>query len=107
MPSHIDRNEESWYLGFDQNLITSHKFELDQFQTLDKFASFSFNEIEPEYECNLDPQPCDSISIFDFMLTPVSLPNLDQFPKPTFIPVPIDLEIESPIFDSHNSLMKK
>ena len=39
------------------------------------------------------------------MLTPVSLPNLDQFPTPTFVPVPIDLEIESPNLDSHIPLM--
>ena len=33
-PSHINRNEEFWCLGdFDQDLISSHKFELDQFQT--------------------------------------------------------------------------
>ena len=41
------------------------------------------------------------------MLTPIFLPNLDQFPEPTFIPVPIDLEIESPILDSQISLMGK
>jgi len=40
-------------------------------------------------------------------LIPVSLPNLDQFLEPTFIPIPIDLEIESPNFDSHISLMEK
>jgi len=39
------------------------------------------------------------------MLTPVSLPNLDQFSEPTFIPVPIDLEIKSPNWDSHILLM--
>ena len=48
-PSHIDRNEQSWCLeDFDQDSILSHKFELDQFQTLDKLVSFSFNEIELE-----------------------------------------------------------
>ena len=41
------------------------------------------------------------------MLTPVFLPNLDQFSEPTFIPIPIDLEIESPILDSHIPLMGK
>jgi len=41
------------------------------------------------------------------MLTPVSLSNLDQFPEPTFILIPIDLEIETPILDSHISLMEK
>ena len=41
------------------------------------------------------------------MLTPVFLPNLNQFSKSIFIPVPIDLEIESPILDSHIPLMEK
>ena len=41
------------------------------------------------------------------MLTPVFLPNLDQFSEPTFIPVPIDVEIISPILANHISLMAK
>jgi len=41
------------------------------------------------------------------MLTPIFLPNLDQFPEPTFISVPIDREMESPILDSHIPLMEK
>jgi len=39
------------------------------------------------------------------MLTPVSLPNLDQFLEPTFISAPIDLEIKSSNLDSHILLM--
>ena len=39
------------------------------------------------------------------MLTLVSLPNLDPLPDPTVIPMPIILEIESPILDSHIALM--
>ena len=70
-------------------------------------ASFHFNEIELDHECEPDPQLCDSVSIFESMLTPVILPNLDQFSEPTFIPVPINLEIESPILDSHIPLMGK
>ena len=69
--------------------------------------SFYFNEIELDYECKPDPQLCDSVPIFESMLTPVFLPNLDQFPEPTFIPVPIDLEIESPILNGHIPLMGK
>jgi len=76
--SHIDKNKESWNLeDFDQDSISSHKLELDQFKTLDKLASFSFNEIELENECDPDPQPCYSVPIFESMSTPVSLPNLD------------------------------
>ena len=41
------------------------------------------------------------------MLTPVSLPNLDQFYEQTFIHIPIDLKIESPILDSRIPLMEK
>jgi len=104
--NHINENKGLWNLeDFDQDSISSHKLELDQFQTLDKLVSFSFNEIELECECNPDPQPCDSISIFDFMLTPISFPNLDQFLEPIFILVSIDLEIESPILNSHIPLL--
>jgi len=79
-PTYIDKNEESLCLrDFNQESISSHKLELDQFQTLDKLAKFSFNEIEHKCECDPDPQPCDSVSIFESILTLVSLPNLDQF----------------------------
>ena len=69
-------------------------------------ASFHFNEIELDYECEPDPQPCDSVPIFESMLTPVFLPNLDQFLESIFIPAPIDLEMESLILDSHILLME-
>ena len=59
----------------------------DQYQPIDKLASFHFNEIELEYECEPDPQLCDSILIFESMLTPVSLPKLDPIPKQILIPV--------------------
>ena len=90
---------------FDQDSISSHKLELVQFQTLDKFTNFSFNEIEHECEYDPDSQPYDSVPIFESMLTLVSLPNLDQFLEPTFIY--INLKIESPSLDSHIPLMEK
>ena len=74
---------------------------------MDKLASFQFKEIELDCECVFDPQLCGSVPIFESILTLVFLPNLDQFFEPTFIPVPIDLEIESPILDNHISLMGK
>jgi len=50
--SHIDENQESWYLeDFDQGSISSQNFELAQYQTIDELASFHFNEIELDYEC--------------------------------------------------------
>ena len=71
-------------------------------------ASFSFNKIELECECDLDPQLCDLVSNFESILTLVSYgSNLDLFPVLTLILVPIDLEIESPILDSHIPLMRK
>ena len=106
--SHVDENQESWYLeDFDQDLIAPQNLELDQYQPINELASFHFNEIELDYECELYPQLCDSVSIFESMLTPVFLPNLDQFPKQPFFLVPINLEMESPILDSHISLMGK
>jgi len=74
---------------------------------LNKLTSFSFNDIELECEFDPHPQPCDLFPIFESKFTLVSLPNLHQFSEPTFIPVPIDLEIESPILDSHISLVGK
>ena len=73
--SHIDENQESWYLkDFDQDLISPQNLELDQCQPINKLASFHFNKIELEHECDPDPQLCDSVPIFE---TPVFLPNLD------------------------------
>ena len=54
-PSHIDMNKESWCLeDFNQDLISSYQFELNQSQPLNQLASFNFNEIELECECELD-----------------------------------------------------
>ena len=54
--NHIDENQESWYLeDFDQDSISPQHLELDQYQSFDKLESFSFNEIELDHECELDP----------------------------------------------------
>jgi len=77
-PNHID--EESWYLeDFNQDLILPQNFELDQYQSIDKLASFHFNEIELEDECDTDFQYYDSAPLFESILTLVSLPDSDQF----------------------------
>ena len=60
-------------------------------------VSFHFNEIELEDECDTD---------FESMPTPVSLPNLDPIPKPTLIPIPIELEHELLMLDSHIPLLR-
>jgi len=106
--SHIDKNQESWYLeDFDQDSISPQNLELGQYQPIDKLASFHFNEIELDYECELDPQSCDSVPIFESMLTLISLTDLDSFLEPTLIPVFIDIKTEPPILDSHIPLMGK
>ena len=86
---YIDENQESWYIeDFDQDSISPQNLKLDQYQPIDELISFYFNEIELNYECEPKPQLYDSVSIFESMLTPVFLPNLDQFSEPTFIFVP-------------------
>ena len=70
-------------------------------------ASFHFNEIELKHERDPELLLCDSIPIFESILTLVSLPNLDSFLESTLIPVPIDFEIELLILKSHISLMEK
>ena len=84
--SHIDGNQESWYLeDYDQDSISPQNFELDQYQPIDKFASFHFNEIELENKCDTDYQCCDSVSLFESMLTLLSLPDLNPNLEPTLI----------------------
>ena len=59
-PSHLYRSEKSWCLGdFDQDSISPQNLELDQYQPIDKLASFYFNEIELE---------CDVTSIPNFVI---------------------------------------
>ena len=70
-------------------------------------ASFHLKKIELEYECDPDPQLCDSVPIFESMLTPVFLPDFDPIPEPTLIYVPIELELKPSILESHILLMGK
>ena len=72
---------------------------------MDKLTSFHFNEIELDCECDTDLQFCDSEPLFESILTPVSLSDLDPIPEPILIPVPIDFVNEPPILDSHIHLM--
>jgi len=68
-------------------------------------ASFPFNEIELEDECDTNSQCCDSVLLFEFILILVSSPNLDPILKSTWISIPIKLEYEPPILDSHIPLL--
>ena len=54
--SHIDENQELWCLeDFDQDSISPQNVKHDQYQPIDELASFHFNEIELDYECESDP----------------------------------------------------
>ena len=76
--SHIIENQESWYLeDYDEDSISPQNFELDQYQSIDKLVSFHFNEIKLEDECDTNSQYCDSVPLFESMLTLVSLPDSD------------------------------
>ena len=69
-------------------------------------ASYHFNEIEFEDECDTDSQCCDLVSLFKLMLTSVSLPNLNPILEPTLIPNPIEFEHKLLILDSQISLLR-
>ena len=70
-------------------------------------TSFHFKDIKLEHECELDLQFCDSVPNFESMLTFISLPVLNPIHEPTLITIPIDLEHEPPILDSHIPLLGK
>ena len=54
--NHIDENQESWYLkDFSQDSVSPQSLELDQYQPIDELASFHFNEIELDHECEPGP----------------------------------------------------
>ena len=62
---------------------------------------FHFKEIELKHECDIDSQFYDSVSNFDSILTPISLPDYNSFPQSALNPVPIHHELESPILQAH------
>jgi len=64
-----------------------------------------FTSMRLKLDCEPDLQLCDLVPNFEFMLTPVSLPNLNPIPELTLNPFRIDHEIESLIVDSHIPLM--
>ena len=61
---------------------------------VDILASYLFSGIELEHEYDPEPQLGNSVSLFDSMLTLVSLPHFKYFLKSALNPVPIHREIE-------------
>ena len=66
-------------------------------------TSFLFNEIEFEDECDTDSQYCDSVPLFESVLNPISLLDLDPI---SMIPIPIEFEYKPLILDSHILLLR-
>jgi len=84
---------------FDQQI------ELDQFHTfeylIDKLTSSHFYEIELNQVCDLDSQICDPVQISESLLTPILLLDLRNILELVLILIPVILELESPILESH------
>ena len=106
IPCPINVIQVLYHFG-NQGLISSYQPELDQHQPLDILASYPFSKIEIEPESDPEPHVSDSISLFDSIITPVSLPDFFSIPESTLNPVPVHCEIESPISYDHTSFMGK
>ena len=65
-------------------------------------ASYPFPESELENEYDPEPQPGNSISLPDSIMTEVFLPDFRPFPESVLDLVTIHREIESPIFYDHH-----
>ena len=76
IPNSTDWTQESCYFG-NQDLISANPLKLDQtlrFENhIDILTSYPFPEIEIEPECDLEPHISNSISLFDSIMTLVSL----------------------------------
>ena len=55
----------------------------------------------PTTECNFDPQICDPVQIPESILTSILLSDLSNILESVLIPIPVILELESPILESH------
>jgi len=110
IPNSTDWTHESCHFGNSAS-ISEHTFELDQSPSyeshLDMLASYPFLEIELHHECDPEPHVSDSISLFDSIMTPVSLPDFFSISESTLNPAPVHREMESPISYDHTSLMGK
>jgi len=62
-------------------------------------ASSHFYELNEE--CDFDSQICDPVQIPESILTPILLPNLSNILESVLVPIPVILELESPILKSH------
>jgi len=86
-------------------IFYDQQIELDECHTyespIDELASSYFYEIELNEECDLDSQICDPVQIPESILTAVLLPNLSNILESVLVPIPVILELESPILECH------
>ena len=102
-PIHIPSVNEN------QDSISFHPFELAQISRiiLTFWQVILFSEIELMQDCDLDPQIGHSISLFDSIITLVSLRDFFHIPESILNHVSVHCEIELPIFYDHISLIGK
>ena len=83
-----------------------HHIELGQFHTfqspINKLASSHFYEIKLNEKCDL----CNPVQIPESILTLVLLPNLSNILESVLVPIPVILELELPILESHIPLWR-
>ena len=108
IPNSIDWTQESCYFR-NQDSILSYPFELAQnFKNhLDILASYPFSKIELTHEYDHEPQVGNSSSLFDSIMTPIFLLDFFSILELTLNPVPVNRELESPIFYDHSSLIEQ
>ena len=84
IPNSINWTQESCYFG-NQGSISAHPFELDQttsFEShIDILTSYPFPEIEIKPDCDPELYVSNSISLFNSIMTPVSLPDFFSIPE--------------------------
>ena len=105
IPHSIDMTQDSCHFG-NPDSISAHSPELVQTSNpIDVLASFPFSEIELEHEFDPELSFDDSNLLPDSIMTSITLPDFNPFPKSELDPFPIHCEIESPIFfDDHIEL---
>ena len=108
IPNSTDWTQESCHFRNPVS-ISSYQPELAQnFENHpDILARYPFPKIELELESDLEPHVSDSISLFNSIITLVSLPDFFSIPELTLNPVPVHREMKSPISYDHTSLMGK
>ena len=92
IPNSTNWTEESCHFGNPVS-ISSYQPKLDQHQPLDILISYPFPEIELELESDPEAHAGDSISLYDSIMTPVSLPDFFLYSGINIEAVPVHREL--------------